>query len=804
MKSTKKMAVVTAIILLTTSINLIATIPSANAELQIITTAYMSVRPNPIGLGQTILVNVWLVPAIHVSRTQTGYMVTFTKPDGTKDVVGPLNAYPGDSTAWFEYAVDQIGTWKVKFDYPGKHFPSANVSVAAVGLSGTIIIDDAYYLPSSTNEQTFAVQEAPVMSWPMSPLPTDYWTRPVSPENREWAPILGDYPWTGLGGGTNWPAETNKYASNYGYTPYVQAPSTAHIAWKRQGSISGIIGSDQGFVSMTGGGGTPNIIYQGRAFQSYTKPGTGTTAQSYWMCYDIRTGELYWERPLVTGESAPTVIEYSGTSASLLYIGNSRLIKYNPYTGAISGNYSISPLTTGTYYVNGYCLTVQDLGASKAPNQYRLINWTTLGSSTNFTTRIMSNISFPLSRYRQADYEAGMSMFSAFEPTPLGAWYGWNMSGQSLTTGQTLWNTVISGDSDSMYSPTCTVVDHGKIAICDMNRYWSCYDLASGKLLWRSEKADYPWGFGWAYAVESAYGLLYGQGYAGVFAYDWDTGKIVWQFKAPTPYEYETPYVDANGTGAYSFNGGALIADGKLYTYNTEHTPTQPITRGWRLFCINATTGEGIWNITGSMSAGAIADGYLAASNTYDGYMYVFGKGKSATTVTAPDVSVPLGTALTIKGAVLDQSPSQPNTPCVSKDSMTTQMEYLHMQHPIDGIDHKAQMTGVPVTLTAVDSKGEVTPIGTTITNAYYGTFSYEWTPSKQDKYTITTSFAGDDSYSSSGAATAVIVAPAPVTPDTSNQQQITVPDYTMTIIAGVIAVILAVAIAAIVLYRKK
>src|SRR5512141_422913 len=134
-------------------------------------------------------------------------------------------------------------------------------------------------------------------------------------------------------------------------------------------------------------------------------------------------------------------------------------------------------------------------------------------------------------------------MFSSFEPTSLGAWYRWNMTGQSLTTGQTLWDIVISGDSDSMYSPSCTCVDHGKIAICDMNRYCSCFDLASGKLLWRSEKADYPWGFGWAYAVESAYGLLFAQGYAGVFAFDWNTGKIVWQFKAPTPYEYETRYV---------------------------------------------------------------------------------------------------------------------------------------------------------------------------------------------------------------------------------------------------------------------
>jgi len=50
---------------------------------------------------------------------------------------------------------------------------------------------------------------------------------------------------------------------------------------------------------------------------------------------------------------------------------------------------------------------------------------------------------------------------------------------------------------------------------------------------------------------------------------------------------------------------------------------------------IDAITGQGVWNITGSMSPGAIADGYLTASNSYDGYTYVFGKGQSATTISA-------------------------------------------------------------------------------------------------------------------------------------------------------------------------
>ena len=109
----------------------------------------------------------------------------------------------------------------------------------------------------------------------------------------------------------------------------------------------------------------------------------------------------------------------------------------------------------------------------------------------------------------------------------------------------------------------------------------------------------------------------------------------------------------------YSFNGGGFIADGKFYTYNTEHTPSWPRTRGWKLYCIDMFTGEGIWNITGSISPGAVADGYLVSGNPDDGYVYSFGKGKSATTVTAPDIVIALGQGIVIKGTVLDLSPAQ-------------------------------------------------------------------------------------------------------------------------------------------------
>jgi outer membrane protein assembly factor BamB len=298
--------------------------------------------------------------------------------------------------------------------------------------------------------------------------------------------------------------------------------------------------------------------------------------------------------------------------------------------------------------------------------------------------------------------------------------------------------------------------------------------------------------------------MFFRQSYDGVYAFDWDTGKIVWHYEAPALAAFETGYYN-NGTAEYSFNGGAQVADGKMYVYNTEHTETWPLTRGWGLHCINITTGERIWMIANPMNQGAMADGYLTASNSRDGYMYVYGKGKSATTVTAPDVAVPLGTALTIKGSVLDQSPAQADTPCVSKESMALQMEYLHLQQSISGLWGNETVTGVPVTLSAVGSDGTYYDIGTTTTNGYYGTFSMAWTPSKQDTYTIMANFAGDDSYGSSGAATAVTVGAPPAEPEPVDLPvQIDNTNLLNGILVAVVVAIVLAIVAILAIFRKR
>ena len=217
------------------------------------TVASISFRPNPIGIGQTLLVNLWITPGVSSNNRliPQGFVVTITKPDGTIDK-RTISSEPATAAIWFELAPNQIGTWQFKFEFMGTYFPAGyylDGKVYTTSVTGSNQYGSAYYSPSSTQVQNLTVKQDMVWSWPPAALPTDYWTRPASLNNREWWPILGNYPANGYNGDgyPNWNTlypNTNPYDSNgvYNFVPWVQAPNTAHIVWKRQYDIAGLIG----------------------------------------------------------------------------------------------------------------------------------------------------------------------------------------------------------------------------------------------------------------------------------------------------------------------------------------------------------------------------------------------------------------------------------------------------------------------------------------------------------------------------------------------------------------------------------
>ncbi len=303
-------------------------------------------------------------------------------------------------------------------------------------------------------------------------------------------------------------------------------------------------------------------------------------------------------------------------------------------------------------YAPDQFLSVQTISTGN----YRLIQWNITGyaaiGTSNIRMNVMSNVSYPFSSLGVSDYESIITVISTgirsvpasgvpadWEATAAvnsGVIYNQNITAVSLTTGQILWNMVTPTSYGGFFSGSTQVADHGRYAAHFNDGHWYCWDLKTGQLAWTSQLSSYPWGVFGVYGVNSYGGTIIYAQYDGVVAYNWTDGTVAWRFQAPAAYPYETPYQND-----YPFyNAAIIIADGKVYASNTEHTVSEPVTRGWSLYCMNATTGAGIWNVTGEMSPGAVADGYLTAGNEYDGYMYVFGKGPSITTVSAPQTQI--------------------------------------------------------------------------------------------------------------------------------------------------------------------
>jgi hypothetical protein len=127
-------------------------------------------------------------------------------------------------------------------------------------------------------------------------------------------------------------------------------------------------------------------------------------------------------------------------------------------------------------------------------------------------------------------------------------------------------------------------------------------------------------------------------------------------------------------------------------------------------------------------------------------------------------------------------------------------MDYLYGQNATL-INNPPAPTGVTVRLSAIDPNGNQVDIGT-VTSDSSGLYKVMWTPNTEGAYTIYATFDGSNSYWGSYASTALGVTHAATQPtDQSTQSNI---DYTLPIAGTGIAMIIAVAIATILILKKK
>jgi outer membrane protein assembly factor BamB len=853
MAKNKTSMAITMVLISAMALTLMA-LPSASAHTPtwtIISYAYLVPAPNPVGVGQTIAIVMWIddpLPGATVTNAirRHDYTLTITKPSGGVDTQHWDVVSDSTSVQYYQYVPTEVGNYTIKFDYPAQTYTWSGAYQ-----------NDTFTAASKT--VTLVVQEEqiplPRTSYPM---PTEYWVRPIEGQNTYWYSISSN--WLGtpyiLGAG-----------ASFGLPGAVQpdgtAPNSAHVMWTKPIQFGGVVGGND--TAIPG-----EMYYAGLSYATrfsnplimngilyYQEPYGNSGSGGDYVAVDLPTGKEVW-RINATGGAPAFGYQYTLESPNqhgvvpngLLFTSNFARA-YDPGTGVLT-TMNITNVPSGTAVAGPrgemlrYSLT--NRGTSTDPNWY-LAQWNsskvfdsqnsgTINAST--TARYDWNISLPT--LKGTGWAVGVASLSNAVPLVnlddklllvQGTFGGHpgdyggtvsldpaNITAISLkanSLGQVLWsksydpaprnNSRIICDWDPV-NGVFVFIDKE-----DLVHYG--YSLTDGNKIWGPTKLTNDYTTDYQYMTlgleRIAYGNLYFTGYSGIlYCYDVKAGDLKWTYGNggegnSTSSGFVTPY------GRYPIFL-STIADGKVYVSTTEHSPNEPLYKDARYRCINATDGTEIWTILGyghAMYGGQapVADGYLTMLNSYDSRIYCFGKGPSATTVEAPITAVTLGSSIVIRGTVTDiaagttqneQAARFPNgVPAVSDDSMGRWMEYVYMQKP-----RPTDVTGVEVTISVLDSNNNYREIGTTTGNSD-GFFTLNWEPDIEGQYTVYASFGGSESYWPSHAVTSFAVDPAIQTESPEYPQPI---DPTMTILGVGVAILIAIAIlgAIVVLMLRK
>ena len=737
------------------------------------TYAYLSVDPNPVGVNQPATVTFWVEPVQPTGDQFHGFSVKITHPDGTVESKGPLTSLGVQTLQHFVYTPTSVGNYTFLFTYPGEVFPDENNT----------------YLPATSMPITLTVQSQPITSYPENPLPTSYWTNPINSQNRNWNVISGN--WLFLG----YNATQTGYGDSYaGFNPYTTAPLAGHIMWTQQLTMGGLTGGDNTWGYYSGATYEPRlsppIIMNGLAYYRTTSSWATSANPSYTgtECVDLRTGQVLWKNDDMSvdfGQVWNFANNPSGQGARAYLWGNTLSSQWNVYdafTGQLLFSYD-NAVSTGQWVWWPDAIISGSDGTIYAYLLDGLHNWlvewsSSLAYSANYvspnvsspqtydwTLGIQYNVTIPSYIVNSTTYYS--TSLSLIGPTRQGISGNVLLAkvtdgsekvyyeiGYDINTGKQLW---VHGQSDSVQG-FFTVMGDGVYSSFDIaTASWVGYNLETGQKIWTTEPTT-GWGDFVQYGNVIANGIMYVGTWNGYLtAYNVTNGKTLWQYYAGSA-GTATPF------GSWPMWGGIMVGGGVVYTGGGQESPSNPLFKGYQLFGVNATTGKGLWQISGYFAVRAIADGYLMAYNSYDSRAYVFGQGPSRTTVSAPQTGVTTSTPITITGSVTDISSGASQgavaanfpsgLPCVSDASMSQFMEAAYMQQPMP-----SNITGVPVTLYVLDSNNNYRSIGTTTSNAQ-GEFGLTWTPDISGNYTVYAVFAGTNGYYGSSASTYIYASP--------------------------------------------
>jgi hypothetical protein len=802
--------------------------------------------PDPVGLGQDVLVKFGILQqAGAVEQGWTGVTVSVVKPDNTTETLGPFRT---DSTgsSFTLYTPEQIGTY-----YLTTHFPEQTNPVGFFSYEANVFIAEGTIMEASTSPTvTLTVQQEPLTDYPGHALPTEYWTRPIDDQLREWYSISGN--WVGVPDANN-----NYWVSNGLYND--DAPETAHVLWANPLTTGGLAGGLIGDPLVPAGSETGDA-YEGKF------PGS-----------IILNGILYYQRTDTRAEQAPAIIAVDlHTGEQWMFRNNTilsfgQIFYFNSYNsdGVFTYVWSVSGTTYTAYdpFTGNQQIQIKNVPSgvrTYGPSGEILIyimdythGWMALWNSTDCGLQnavigtpdygswgntahgnalgpgldgtnprcITWNVSIPAGLSASTSFFAPILkvypdrvMSMVFNQSQVEVWA---LSTTAGSRGHLIFDKTwqapaewVEGSNTINYVGATSQVTNGVIALWDkeLQKHYA-FSTETGDYLWQTDSEIYLDAYGWGNAEHTwyfAYDHLYSVGVGGIiYAYNLATGHTDWTYAMSDP--FNEPVTGENWWGWID-----LITDGKIYVGTLEHSAENPIPRGGPYICLNATDGSVIWRVNGMFREtrwggnGIIGDSIIATMDTYDQRVYAIGKGPSAITLAAsPKVSVE-GSSILVEGMVTDISPGTakyaatarfPNgVPAVSDESMSDWMLYVYKQ-----FERPNNATGVPVSIDVLDTNGNYRNIGTT-TSDINGAYSFSWVPDIPGKYTVFATFAGSKSYYASSTESAFVVdsAPRASTAPTEHPESMADQYFLPLSIGMILAIIVIGLILALLLLRKR
>jgi outer membrane protein assembly factor BamB len=540
------------------------------------------------------------------------------------------------------------GTYTFKFTYPDQKYTWNSSQGGNNAYTGVTFL-------GATATATLTVQQDIVQPTADSPLPTEYWTRPIYGEDYNWY-TMGSH-WLG-NTASGYAPGANQFGTfqQSGMSLWQQSgtgPDSSHIVWTAPFEDGGVVGGiNTGITGSTfySGGSYEGrfqnaLIIDGRLY--YKAPlsdqvSTSATGGGAYTCRDLRTGEIIWTNDNIN-PSFGELLSYESPNQHgvipngyLFQVLGTTWTAYDSLTGKWLFNLTNVPAGgVIAYTTQGEIVKyILNYNVATKTGSLALWNWTAAdqvpaggpGTGTNYLQyrpvgkNIDTSKAFSWNKTITADLTGTVSSQAPtiqyvlpgdvlLGTTPsiapgvlslrgtVDPYQVWALSLQDGSQGSLVWR--------KSYSPPAGNMTVNLGPLDPVNRVWTTttaedmqyqgYSLTDGGKLWETHETIRPMQF---FSSGSGAGQRSTTAYGNIYTQGFGGEMLAFDAKTGAllwRFNDTDSGVDTSWGLMPLFIGA--IADGKIYAFNNEHSPNSPLYKGYNIYCINATTGQEIYKM---------------------------------------------------------------------------------------------------------------------------------------------------------------------------------------------------------------